>query len=420
VSQSPAVTSAPTSDLRDGLALTPAEEAFREELSTWLDEHLPDGWGTPAFRYPRGPAERLAWFRKWQATMDRGGWVAIHWPREYGGREATLLEQVVYHTELARQKVPPLVGHIGLSLCGPTIMVHGTDEQRERFLAPMRSGEHIWCEGFSEPDAGSDLAGLKTRGEIDGDELVLNGQKIWTSGAEIADWMFALVRTDPDAPKRHGISFVLVPMDADGIEIRPIRQIGGDAGFNEVFLTDVRVPLSNVVGPLNEGWSVARTTLSHERSTLFMASQLRMAQTLADIVALAQHTAAADPTAGVADEGIRRRIARAWIANQLSRINGVRNLGRVLAGEQPGPEGAVMKLFGQETEKALYELALDVAGPMAVLDKGADAAPDGGKWILGYLRTRASTIGGGTSEIQRNILAERVLGLPRDPWADDD
>jgi alkylation response protein AidB-like acyl-CoA dehydrogenase len=402
----------------DDLALSAEELAFRDELSAWLDEHLPEGWGTPAFRYPRDPAERLVWFREWQGAMDRGGWVAIHWPREFGGREASLLEQVVYHTELARRKVPALIGHTGLSLCGPTIMVHGTDEQRDRFLAPMRSGAHIWCEGFSEPDAGSDLAGLKTRGVVDGDELVITGQKIWTSGAEVSDWMFALVRTDPDAPKRHGISFVLVPMDADGLEVRPIRQIGGDAGFSEVFLTDVRVPLGNIVGPLNEGWSVARTTLSHERSTLFMASQLRMAQTLADVIALARRTGAADPGAG--DPGIRRRLARAWIANQLARINGVRNLGRVLEGEQPGPEGAVMKLFGQESEQALYELALDVAGPGAVLDKGAGDAPDGGKWILGYLRTRASTIGGGTSEIQRNILAERVLGLPRDPWADDD
>jgi alkylation response protein AidB-like acyl-CoA dehydrogenase len=352
--------------------------------------------------------------------MNRGGWVAIHWPAEFGGRGASLMEQVVYHTELALRKVPALIGHIGLSLCGPTIMVHGTPEQRERFLEPMRTAGHIWCEGFSEPDAGSDLAGLKTRGVIDGDELVINGQKIWTSGAEISDWMFALVRTDPDAPKRHGISFVLVPMDADGLEVRPIRQIGGDAGFNEVFLSDVRVPLDNVVGPLHEGWSVARTTLSHERSTLFMASQLRMAQTLDDIVELTKRSTDEAGRSRASDPELRRRIARAWIATQLARINGMRNLGRVLAGEQPGPEGAVMKLFGQESEKALYELALDVAGPVGVLDKGAADAPDRGKWVLGYLRTRASTIGGGTSEIQRNILAERVLGFPRDPWADDD
>jgi alkylation response protein AidB-like acyl-CoA dehydrogenase len=401
------------------LTLTPDEERIRAELGAWLDEHLPEGWGTPAFRYPRDPAARLQWFRDWQSGMDRGGWVAINWPREHGGRSATLMEQVVYQTELARRKVPALVGHIGLSICGPTIIVHGTPEQRAQFLAPMRSGEHIWCEGFSEPDAGSDLAGLKTRGEIDGDELVINGQKIWTSGAEIADWMFALVRTDPDAPKRQGISFVLVPMDADGLEIRPIRQIGGDSGFNEVFFTDVRVPLANVVGPLHGGWGVARTTLSHERSTLFMASQLRLSQTFDEIVALTKRTADVDGRPRASDPELRRRLARAWIAAQLSRISGARNLGRVLAGDEPGPEGAVMKLFGQESEQKLYELALDVAGPWGLLDKGADAAPDGGKWLLGYLRTRASTIGGGTSEIQRNILGERVLGLPRDPWADD-
>ncbi len=402
------------------LVLAPSEQAFRDELRGWLDTNLPEGWGTPAFRYPRDPLERLRWFRDWQATMDAGGWVGIHWPVEHGGRGASLMEQVAYHTELALRKVPALVGHIGLSLCGPTLIVHGTPSQQEQFLAPMRAGTHIWCEGFSEPGAGSDLAGLRTRGVIDGDELVISGQKVWTSGAEIADWMFALVRTDPDAPKRRGISFVLIPMDAAGLEVRPIRQIGGDAGFSEVFFDEVRVPLANVVGPLHEGWRVARTTLSHERSTLFMASQLRMASTLDEIVALVRRTTDEQGRPRSQDPDLRRRVARAWIATQLSGINGIRNLGRVLAGEQPGPEGAVMKLFGQESEKALYELALDAAGPAGVLDKGAADAPDGGKWLLGYLRTRASTIGGGTSEIQRNILAERVLGLPRDPWADDD
>jgi alkylation response protein AidB-like acyl-CoA dehydrogenase len=400
------------------LALRPEEEAFRAELGDWLDANLPDGWGTPAFRFPRDPTARLAWFRDWQARMDDGSWVAIHWPAEHGGRGASLMEQVVYHTELASRRAPALIGHIGLSICGPTIIVHGTQEQQDRFLAPMRSGAHIWCEGFSEPDAGSDLAGLRTRGELDGDELVLNGQKIWTSGAEIADWMFALVRTDPEAPKREGISFVLVPMDAPGLTVRPIRQIGGDSGFNEVFLENVRIPRANVVGPLHGGWGVARTTLSHERSTLFMASQLRMTQTLAEIAALARRSTDAHGRRRADDPSLRQRIARAWVGSQLSRINGVRNLGRVLAGEEPGPEGAIMKLFGQESEQRLYELALDAAGPTGILDKGAADAPDRGKWVLGYLRTRASTIGGGTSEIQRNILAERVLGLPRDPWAD--
>ncbi|MEZ5169972.1 MAG: acyl-CoA dehydrogenase family protein [Acidimicrobiia bacterium] len=407
-------------DTGDGPALSADEVRFRDELRGWLDDNLPNGWGTPDFRLPRDPAERIAWFRDWQATLASGRWVGIHWPEEFGGRDATLLEQVVYHTEIATRKAPMVIGNTGLSICGPTIIVHGTDEQRERFLHPMLTGEHLWCEGFSEPNAGSDLAGLRTRGVIDGDELVINGQKIWTSGAQIADWMFALVRTNPGAPKRHGISFVLVPMDAEGLDVRPIRQLGGDSEFAEVFLDNVRIPLSNVVGDLDHGWQVARTTLSHERSTLFMASQLRFAATLDQVIALAKKTTDESGRPRARDPRLRQRIARTWVNAQLIRVNGARNLGRVMAGGDIGPEGSIAKLFGQESEQELYELALDTAGPAGVLDRHATDAPDRGKWILGYLRTRASTIGGGTSEIQRNIIAERVLGLPRDPWADSD
>jgi alkylation response protein AidB-like acyl-CoA dehydrogenase len=401
------------------LALSESEAAFRDELRSWLDANLPSGWGTPAFRLSKDPAERLQFFRDWQAKMAADRWVAIHWPREHGGRDATLMEQVLYHTEIAERKAPPPAGFLGINLCGPTIVVHGTSDQRERYLPPMRTGAEIWCQGFSEPDAGSDLASLKTRGSLAGDEMIIEGHKIWTSGAHIADWMFALIRTGPDAPKRHGISFVLIPMDAPGVAVRPIRQLSGDADFNEVFFDGVRVPLANVVGPLHGGWSVARTTLSHERATLFMAGQIRFARLLDEIIALARATLPGG-TARATDPHVRQRIARAWADAQLIRINGVRNVSRVIASGEPGPEGSIMKLFGQEAEKRLHELAVDVAGERGLLDRGAHGAPDGGKWLLGYLRSRASTIGGGTSEIQRNIIAERVLGLPRDPWADDD
>jgi alkylation response protein AidB-like acyl-CoA dehydrogenase len=361
--------------------------------------------------------DKHALAREWQSQMAAGGWAAITWPPEFGGRAATVRQQLIFYLTSAERRVPPLAGRIGLNLCGPTLIAHGTPEQQERFLPPMLDGRHLWCQGFSEPGAGSDLASLRTRGVVDGDSLVITGQKIWTSGAAHADWMFALVRTDPDAPKRRGISFVLVPMTADGVEVRPIRQISGDAGFSEVFLDEVRVPLANVVGGLNDGWNVTRTTLANERAILFMGQQMALTATLRKAIGMAKTP---DPHGFRAadDPYLRDRIAQAWIDVEWVRLNGMRNLAKVLAGKEPGPEGAMSKLFGQHVEQYLHELALDLGGEFAILDRGAADAPNRGKWALGWLRTRASTIGGGTSEIQRNVLAERILGQPRDPWAD--
>ncbi|SBS79095.1 Acyl-CoA dehydrogenase [uncultured Mycobacterium sp.] len=395
--------------------LSDADAEFAADWSTWLDDHL------PAMHHklsePGSDAARRGLGRAWQLEMAAGGWAAITWPQEFGGRAATARQQLIFYLVSAERRVPPLAGRIGLNLCGPTLIAHGTPEQQQRFLPPMLDGRHVWCQGFSEPSAGSDLASLRTRGVVDGDHLVITGQKIWTSGAQDADWMFALVRTDPVAPKRKGISFVLVPMNAAGVDVRPIRQMSGDAGFNEVFLDAVRVPVTHVVGALNDGWSVTRTTLANERAILFMGQQMALSATLRKAIRLATTP---DPygVRAADDPHLRDRIAQAWIDVELVRLNGMRNLAKVLGGKEPGPEGAMSKLFGQHVEQHLHELALDLGGEFGILDRGADDAPNRGKWALGWLRTRASTIGGGTSEIQRNVLAERILGQPRDPWAD--
>jgi alkylation response protein AidB-like acyl-CoA dehydrogenase len=395
--------------------LSEDDAAFAEEWTAWLDAHLPAVHEKLAAAHKDADKQALA--RDWQSEMAAGGWVPLACPPGFVGRAPTARQQLIFYLTSAERRVPPLAGRIGLNLCGPTLIAHGTPEQQQRFLPPMLDGRHVWCQGFSEPGAGSDLASLRTRGVVDGDSLVITGQKIWTSGAQHADWMFALVRTDPDAPKRHGISFVLVPMTADGIDVRPIRQLSGDAGFNEVFLDEVRVPLAHVVGEPNDGWNVTRTTLANERAILFMGQQMALTATLRKAIAMAKN---ADPQGVRAadDPHLRDRIAQAWIDVELVRLNGMRNLAKVLAGKEPGPEGAMSKLFGQHVEQDLHELALDLGGEFAILDRGAADAPNRGKWALGWLRTRASTIGGGTSEIQRNVLAERILGQPRDPWAD--
>jgi alkylation response protein AidB-like acyl-CoA dehydrogenase len=390
------------------------DHEFRDELRTWLDEHLPTEWSEPGFRFPRDSKDRLAVLRDWQAEMASGNWVGIHWPVEYGGRNASLSQLIAYNVELVERGVPQLPGHRGLTIVGPTLIKHGTPDQQARFLDRVRTGADLWAGGFSEPEAGSDLAGLRTQGVIDGDSIIINGQKIWTSQAHQCNWIFTLVRTDPAAAKHQGISVVLIPLDSPGITIRPIRRMSGQAEFNEVFFDDVRVPIENILGPVNGGWQVNRTTLSHEHSTLFIGAQVRYARSLADIVKLAKTATGYDGTPAVDDPALRSRIARSWATSQLLLVNGLRNVAKVKRGESPGPEGSIMKVFGQEAEKAQFELAIDIAGPAGLLDRGAGGAIGKGKWVYGYLAARAATVGGGTSEIHKNKIGEQVLGLPRD------
>ncbi|MDB5471529.1 MAG: acyl-CoA dehydrogenase [Caulobacter sp.] len=390
----------PVKKLEDEFSLQPEDHAFIAKLRAWLDEHVTE--------------EKLAQLRSrsipvlqaWQAEMAEAGWAGIHWPKEYGGLEASFTQQVLYHSELASRGLPPLIGNRGLSLTAPTIIVHGTSDQKARFVEASRRGDILWASGFSEPGAGSDLASLRTRGVVEGDHIVVNGMKIWTSGADFCHWMYTLIRTGPLVPKHAGISCVMIPLDAEGVTIRPIRRLDGDPHFNEVFLDNVRVPLSNLIGEINEGWKVTKTTLAHEHSTNFLGAQQRQ---IFLVERLLGQLARREAAAGI-DHGLRRRMAQSWINTQLLRLHGLRNMSTILDGGEPGAEGSVLKLFGQEEERRVYELQVDLRGPEGLtLDRPGKA----------YLGARTATIGGGTSEIHRNKIAERVMGMPRDPWADD-
>ncbi|MBV9842138.1 MAG: acyl-CoA dehydrogenase [Sphingomonadaceae bacterium] len=389
-------------ELDFGFRLDAEDQRFADEFRQWLDENFtPDV--KASFRGSDGRRAR----RDWQAMLADGGWAGIHWPKAFGGRDASFTQQVIYHSMLARRGGAPLIGNRGLSLTGPTIIAHGTEAQKARFVEATRCADILWASGLSERGAGSDLASLSTRGVVDGDELVITGHKIWTTSAQYADWLFALIRTGPLHPKHEGISCVLIPLDAERLEIRPIKRMSGDHDFNELFFDEVRVPLANVVGAIDNGWKVARTTLSHEHLTNFLGQQLAQARVVDRVIGwLAEQ----DNVGGLADPGLRKRVGQAWVNSQLLRLHGLRNVARMVAGEDPGAEGSIQKLFGQEEDKRLFELALDIQGA-----GGLTAT----SWANAYLSTRASTIGGGTSEVHRNKIAERVLGMPRDLWASD-
>jgi alkylation response protein AidB-like acyl-CoA dehydrogenase len=336
----------------------------------------------------------------------------VHWPVAYGGRGASLLEQVIFQEEMARARAPMLINLAGLTMGGPVLIAHGTEEQKKRHLKRILAADEIWCQGFSEPNAGSDLAALKTRAVLDGDSFVVNGQKVWTSFARYADWCMLLVRTDPEAPKHRGTTFLLVDMHSPGVTVRPLKQISGEEDFNEVFFEDVRVPRGNVVGEINQGWDIAITTLMHERQTLTFSRQLQSRTALQDLLALARtypspaHSIIRDPVA-------RQKLAAAWVDSEAMKYTALRNLTRALRGGVPGPEGSVEKLFWSEMYQRMLESALDLLGPFAQLLGGDPRAVQDGAWPHLMLYSRGRTIAAGSSEIQRNIIAERVLGLPR-------
>ncbi|GGU81714.1 acyl-CoA dehydrogenase [Streptomyces litmocidini] len=381
-------------------------EEFRREVRGWLSANLTGefaalrGRGGPG-REHEAHAERLAWERH----MAAAGWTCVGWPEEYGGRGATLEQQVAFHEEYALADAPARVSHIGEQLLGPTLIAFGTPEQRKRFLPKIVSVEEQWCQGYSEPDAGSDLANVRTRAERDGEDWVVTGQKVWTSLAHEADWCFVLARTEPGSTRHHGLSYLLVPLDRPGVEIRPIVQLTGTSEFNEVFFDGARTHASHVVGAPGDGWRVAMATLGFERGVSTLGQQVGFRRELEAVVALAKRNGAA------ADPLIRDRVARAWIGLETIRFNALRMLDGVAAGA-PGPEASIGKIFWATWHRELGELAMDVCGAAGML---ADGEPyDLTDWQRLYLFSRSDTLYAGSNEIQRNIIAERVLGLPKE------
>lgn len=388
------------------LNLTPEEEQFRDECRAWLVANVPPPFDGATINEEEN-AEALAYLQAWQKKVYEAGWAGISWKREYGGRGATLIEQAIFQEEWARANAPMLINVLGLSLIGPTIAAVGTEEQKTRFLPKILSGEEIWCQGFSEPNAGSDVAGLGTKAVRDGDDFIINGQKIWTSLAHVSDWCLLLVRTDFEAPKHKGITALLVDMHSEGVSVRPLRQMTGDSGFNEVFFSNVRVPVANVLGEINRGWHTAIATLMNERANLGAGVYVQIKRSL-DALIDKSRAVMKNSRPSSQDPVIRQKIAQAYLELEIFKLNSNRALSKMAKTSIPGPEGSIQKIFWSELNQRVQQTAMEALGPYAQLWES-----DEGRWNYGFLRTRGNTIEAGTSEIQRNIVAERVLGLPK-------
>ena len=385
---------------------SPEDVAFRGEALAWLKENAEPA-GPATVRRAADDPEHVRACKDWQRTLADAGWAAIAWPKEYGGRGGTSREQSLFNQEQAKFAVSTGVFAVGMGMAGPTLIAHGTDEQKERFLKPLLRGDEVWCQLFSEPGAGSDLAGLTTRAERDGDEFVVNGQKVWTSGAQHSDWAILLARTDWDAPKHKGLTYFVVDMRSPGIEVRPLKQINGVAHFNEVFLTDVRIPAANVLGEINGGWGVAMTTLASERN--FIGGGMG-GVAFGDILDRVRKSGRTD------DPVVRQEVAAAFTRYEILRYIGYRIQTAAAQGRMPGPEGSILKLLYSDHVARNGDLGLAVEGAAGMLS-GADA-PDAGLWQQQFLTQWATRIGGGTDEVQRNVVGERVLGLPAEARPD--
>jgi len=388
------------------LRFSEADEAFRREIAEWLETELSGAFAAVRGRGGPGDDGALVEERKaWERRLGEAGWIGLGWPREVGGRGLPLSQQMVFYEEYARAGGPGRIGHMGEGLLGPTLIAFGSETQKRRFLPPILKGEEIWCQGYSEPNAGSDLANVQTRARLEGDEWVIDGQKVWTSWAAWADWCFVLVRTEPEAQRHRGLSYLLVPMRQPGVEIRPIVQITGDAEFFETFYDGARTAKENVVGAVGEGWKVAMATLSFERGASTLGQQMSFRRELDAVIEAARRNGR------VEDPLIRQRLADAWIGLELQRYNALRTLSD--SGQASQRAAMITKLHWATWHRALGKLAMDVLGPESEI---AEAAP----YALAplqrmYLFTRSDTIYGGSNEIQRNIIGERALGLPREP-----
>ena len=384
------------------LNLSESELEFQQSLRSWLSKNCPKPWAGKQ----RGP-DHIKFLRDWQRTLYDGGWAGIHWPKEYGGRGASPIEQAIFQEEMARANAPEQISVIGLMIVGPTIIAVGTEEQKKRYLEKILSCEEIWCQGFSEPNAGSDLASLSTRAVEDGDHFVVNGQKIWTSFAHIADWCLLLARTNPNVPKHKGLTALLVDMHSPGVEAKPLRQMSGEADFNEVFFTNARVPKANVFGQINDGWTSAVATLMNERANLGSGLYVLSKKFFEGLLDRAKEHLSAGQSV-TKDPIARQRIAQAFVELEVYRLNTLRALSKLSKMGMPGPEGAILKLFWSEMNQRTNQIAMEILGL-----EGQLKSVDDGKWVFNYLRCRANTIEGGTSEIMKNIIAQRVLGMPK-------
>ncbi len=394
-------------------------EKIRAEVKSWLGDNLPRDWGGTGTL----DLEALEAFRtEWRTKLYEGGWLGLEWPVEYGGRGLTEIEAMVVHEELARAGVPSggMNDAFSIGMLGNTMLTLGTEAQKRHFLPKLLSGEHVWCQGYSEPDAGSDLAGVKTRAVLDGDEWIINGQKIWTSAGHLANWIFVVARTDPEAPKHRGITFLLVPMDQPGVEVRPIKMLSGESEFNEVFFTDARTRRDNLIGQVNDGWRVTMALLGFERGKDAAVLGIAFRNELDRLFELAGETGAAG------DPEIRDRLAKAYAKVEIMRFMGYSALTRFAQGQKPGPEAAITKVWWSDYHKEVTELAMDILGPAGLVAEGRrpssafrsddyNAPNSTASWQTVFLNARAGTIYAGTNEIQRNIIGEMILGLPKEP-----
>jgi len=383
------------------LTFTPDQRAFRAEAREWLQAHVP---AKPLASFDT--AEGARQHREWEAVLNAGGWAMVPWPVEYGGRGANLLEWLIFEEEYYRAGAPKRINQNGIFLLGPTIMEYGTPEQKARFLPKMASSEEVWAQGWSEPNAGSDMANIQTTAIRDGDHFVVNGQKTWASRGAFGDWLFGMFRTDPESERHKGLTFILLPLDLPGVTVRPIAQLDGLPGFAEVFLDDVRVPAEYQLGEEGQGWQVAMSTAGFERG-LMLRSPARFQDTARRLVELYRENAAD------VEDAVRDEVVRCWIGAEAYTLETFRTVSRLLAGGRIGAESSLNKIFWSELDLRMHELALEILGDRGDLLPGAPAAAGVGSWLDGYLFALSGPIYAGTNEIQRNIISERILGMPR-------